>query len=409
MSEEWRQQLDAAIEQIADRMVEVRRHLHRHPEVSGEERETSLYLYQALGDEGFAVRMGPEGRGVVIDSSRDWQEEGESIIALRADIDALRIHDAKKVDYRSQCDGVMHACGHDAHTAIAFGALIGLKTITSAGQLPCPLLFRGIFQPAEETCQGAQEMIAVGALERVDSILAVHMDPTRDVGSIGVRTGVLTANCDEMRITISGLGGHAARPHETSDPITAAAQLINAMYLHIPRATDSQDAVVVTFGQISAGENANVIPEEAVLRGTVRTLDRTIRRQTMEHVCRLAEGVGQTTETRIEVHFGLASDSVDNDPDLMRMIRRAGEDILGRHGLQEILRPSMGSEDFAFYLKHVPGAMLRLGSGSDRQGRSPLHTPAFDIDELALTIGAKILARAAVYRALDQANAVENE
>jgi amidohydrolase len=396
----WGKQLDAAVDERFEELVALRRHLHAHPEVSGEERETSLHLYQLLTDHGFEVRMGPDGRGIVVDSHSPWPDAG--IIALRADLDALRIRDAKEVAYRSCHDGVMHACGHDGHTAVVFGALLALKQLQITGDLPCELRYRGIFQPAEETCEGAQEMIEVGALEGVSAILAVHMDPSRRLGTIGLRAGVLTANCDEMRITLSGHGGHAARPHETSDPIAAAAQLINALYLYIPRVTDSQDAVVITIGQITGGENANVIPEEVLLRGTIRSLDRSVRRQTMEHVTRLARGIAQMTDTSIEVHFGLSSDSVDNDPRLIDTFRQACYEVVGADGIQDIPKASMGSEDFAFYLQHVPGAMARLGCQSDSCGGSPLHTPTFDIDEQALQIGAKVMARAAVHRALDE-------
>ena len=167
----WKHWLDAAIKKRFASMIELRRHLHTHPEVSGEERETSFHLYQLLGDEGFEVSMGPDGRGVIADSLGS-PDGAKGLVALRADIDALRIHDAKHVDYRSQCDGVMHACGHDAHTAVVFGAATSLRDLQSAGKLPPGISFRAIFQPAEEICLGAKEMISVGALEDVESILA---------------------------------------------------------------------------------------------------------------------------------------------------------------------------------------------------------------------------------------------
>ena len=401
MPTDWKPALDAAVQRRFDEMVELRRHLHAHPEVSGQERETSLHLYQLLGNHGFDVRMGPDGRGVVADES-PMHEASSGLIALRADIDALRINDAKNVSYRSQCAGVMHACGHDAHTAIVYGALLALQELRVAGVLPNDVSFRAIFQPAEETCEGAKEMIAFGALEGVESILAVHMDPTRQTGRIGLRRGVLTANCDEMRIDINGVGGHAARPHEASDPIAAAAQLINALYLYIPRMTDSQDAVVVTIGHITGGEHANVIPEAVHLGGTIRTLDRVVRRRTMEHVCRLASGVGETTQTKISVDFGLGSHSVHNDSEMVRLLRAASHEVIGPESVEEIARASMGSEDFAFYLDQVPGAMARLGCASQTRGGAPLHTADFDVDEESIKLGAQILARALVLRAIGE-------
>ena len=398
MSHDWRDELDCAIADSVSEIVALRRHLHMNPEVSGEEQATSLHLYQLLGDDGFDVRLGPDGRGVIADL-QGGEAAAAGGLALRADLDALRIHDTKSVEYRSQCDGVMHACGHDAHTAVVWGALRAVRQLQQAGQLPWAMHVRGVFQPSEEACQGAQEMITVGALDQVTSILAVHVDPSRDVGHVGIRSGVLTASCDEMTICIRGRGGHAARPHETSDPIAAAAQLINSLYLNISRATDSQDAVVITIGQIQAGDNANVIPEEVTLRGSIRTLDPTIRRQTMDHIRRMADGLGQTTETAIDVHYGVGSGSVVNDDSLIEVSRMAALEVVGAQGIDEIPRASMGSEDFAFYLDHVPGAMLRLGCRSEETGGAPLHTPIFDLDERVLPIGARVLARALILQA----------
>jgi len=320
----------------------------------------------------------------------------EHLIALRADIDALHIHDKKDTEYRSQCEGIMHACGHDVHSAIVFGAVSALHEMRKEDKLPCEVSLRAIFQPAEETCQGAQEMIAVGALENVDAIIATHVDPTREVGRVGVRSGVLTANCDEMIISIMGKGGHAARPHETSDSIAAAASLINAFYLYIPRATDSQDAVVVTIGQIYGGDNSNVIPEEVQLRGTVRTLDRKIRRETFRHIKRLAKGIGDTSGTVITVEFGASAPSVRNDAGVMSILQPSIESVVGPEAIDVIPRPSMGSEDFAFYLEKTPGAMFRLGCKSETIGGQSLHTPEFDVDERAILIGARIMARSVI-------------
>lgn len=393
MQNHWQQQLDAAIDRRTGECVAVRRHLHAHPEISGCEHETSLYLYQLLSNEGFDVRMGPDGRGLLVDA-RD--EPDVPKFALRADIDALRIHDEKKVEYRSQNDGIMHACGHDVHSSILLGALIGLHDLEARGQLPWPVNIRGIFQPSEETATGAAEMVDAGALEGVSAILATHVDPTRSVGHIGVRAGVLTANCDGMQFRLTGRGGHAARPHETLDPIAAAAQLINSIYLTIPRATDSQDAVVVTIGQITGGGNPNVIPEQVELRGTVRTLDLNVRDQTVEHIERICRGVAQSSGTTIDVSFGSRIKCVQNDAELTELLRSEGRDLLGDKQIDEIARASMGSEDFAVYLDHVPGAMFRLGCAKPGTSAPPLHTPLFDVDEAAIPIGAKVLARTVV-------------
>lgn len=389
----WQAEIDRAIDDRFEQMVEVRRHLHMHPELSGEEHQTSLYLYQLLDDEGVTVQLGPEGRGVIADAMLGEQA---ARIALRADIDALRIRDQKQVEYRSQRDGVLHGCGHDAHTATLLGAILAIHELGSAGKLPWPVNWRGIFQPAEETCTGAKEMIEAGALQGVKAILATHVDPTRRLGTIGLRSGVLTANCDAMELTVIGQGGHAARPHELIDPIAAAAQLLSSLYMFVPRATDSLDAVVVSIGQIIAGDNPNVIPEQVQLYGTLRTLDQDVRVRTMRHIEQLARGMAETSGTRMQVRFHQSSPSVVNDVELTALLRQTAGDVLGPDHVEDIPRPSMGGEDFAYYLAHVPGAMFRLGCTSDQVGGSLLHTPTFDIDERALAIGAKILARAAV-------------
>lgn len=389
----WQSQLNAAIDVCTPQLVTVRRHLHAHPEPSGDEFGTSLYLHRLLSDAGFLVRIGPVGRGVIA----DFENAGTGpLLALRADIDALRIQDAKDVVYRSQCSGLMHACGHDGHTATVLGALLGLQTLKQQGLLPPALNVRGIFQPAEETGKGALEMIAAGALDDVAAILSVHLDPTRAVGRIGVRYGALTAACDEVEIHITGRGGHAARPHQALDPIHAAAQFITTLYQSVPRAVDSQDAAVVTIGQVTAGDSSNVIPDHALLRGTLRTLSGTVRVSVKNHIHQLAVGLAEASGTRIEIQFGAGPPSVENDDALTDLVRIAGSDVLGSGQIDTIARPSMGGEDFAFYLQEVPGAMFRLGCASAVAGGAPLHSPHFDIDEAALTIGAKVLARAAV-------------
>lgn len=393
MNSDWRNRIDAAVDESVERMVALRRHLHAHPEPSGEELQTSLHLYQLFNQMGLGVRMGPEGCGVIVES-RD--PNAVRRMALRADIDALRIEDQKQTPYRSTVPEVMHACGHDAHSATVYGALIALDRLERDHGLPWPVTWRGIFQPAEETSNGARSMVEAGALEGVQAIVSMHVDPTRRAGTIGVRSGVLTASCDTMRVTIKGRGGHAARPHESLDPIAAAAELISTLYQYVPRATDSQDSVVVSFGQIHGGQNSNVIPEQVVLDGTVRTLDRSVREKTLHHIRTLAEGIEQVTGTKLEVCFEAGSPSVNNDEGLTNLVSDVATELLGPDNVAAMVRPSMGSEDFADYLEHVPGTMFRLGAAGDDAPWSGLHTPTFDVDERCLAVGAKILARTVV-------------
>lgn len=389
----WQTQLDAVIDRSASELVGLRRHLHMHPEPSGEELQTSLHLYQLFAKAGLGVRMGPEGCGVIVDGR---SHKAKRCVAVRADCDALRIQDEKPDDYRSQVPQVMHACGHDVHTSTVFGAISAIDALDRDGALPWPVTWRAIFQPAEETGDGAESMIEAGALQGVDAIVALHVDPTRRAGSVGVRPGVFTASCDMLRVTVQGRGGHAARPHESADPIAAAAQLISTLYQFIPRATDSQDAVVVSFGEIHGGLNANVIPEEVVLDGTVRTLNREVRERTLANIHRIAGGIENVTGTKLTVDFYEGTGPVVNDPAITATLEHAACELLGPENVTQMPRPSMGSEDFAAYLEHVPGSMFRLGCAGERSPWPGLHTPTFDVDEKCLPVGAKILARAMI-------------
>ncbi|MGI9457770.1 MAG: M20 metallopeptidase family protein [Aeoliella sp.] len=398
MTNDWQHRLFALVDDLDDDLIALRRRLHQYPEPSDAEFKTSRHLYEVLTEHNLNARLGHDGRGVLVESR---QQDSSKRIALRADIDALLLGDDKQVDYHSTVPNVMHACGHDAHASALFGALVALDQLVTEGVLPCSLTWRGIFQPSEETVTGAGEMIAGGALADVDAIIALHVDPTRPVGVIGVRAGTFTANCDAMRIEIDGLASHAARPHEAKDPIAAAAQLISALYQLVPRGIDSQDAVVVTITQIHGGTTGNVIPERVELTGMIRTLDRDVRTRTMSHVAHLTQSVAEMTGTQMHVEFGSSIPGVENDPRLTRLVESAAGDLLGSDRVQEISRPSMGGEDFANYLEHVPGTMFRLGCARDTGPSTGLHTPLFDIDERCLAIGAKLLASAAVLAAVD--------
>lgn len=399
MPADWKAKLDRIITQQAGEVAGLRRHLHAHPEPSGEELQTSLHLYQLLGKLELEVLMGPEGCGVVVDSGMpavDQEQPAPLRIALRGDIDALRIKDEKQVDYCSKNDGVMHACGHDAHTAIIYGVVLALRQLEEQGDMPWTVAWRAIFQPAEETATGAVQMIKAGVLDGVSKMLALHVDPTRRTGEIGMRSGALTAHCDSIRFTVRGQGGHAARPHESHDPIAASAQLINALYQYVPRTTDSHEAVVLTIGRLQGGENPNVIPSIVEMWGTLRTLDSAVRSRIVEKIRQVATGVGNITGTEISIDMDVSIPSVNNDPELTRLVWHEAESVVGKEHVQLISRPSMGSEDFACFLEEIPGLMFRLGSTSDLAAITPLHTPNFDIDEKSLEIGVRILARSAI-------------
>jgi amidohydrolase len=395
---DWRLALDRRIESRADRIRDVRRHLHAHPEPSREEYQTVRFLSERLGEAGVPFDILPSGRGLLagtLDADRP-------LVAFRADMDALPITDVKDVPYRSTRDGVMHACGHDAHSAMALAAAEALWTCRDL--LP-PVRWRALFQPAEEVGEGAREMVAAGAMEGVKAITALHVDTDRPVGRVGWRAGELTAFCHELDVVVRGAGGHAARPHLSRDPLLAAAQFITTVYQLIPRGIDSRDPTVVTFAMIRSGFGSNVVPEEAVLRGTIRTLSRHSSQRVAERLQQIARGIGEATETRFEVTLGNRTDGVFNAPAVTAVCTRAAGEVVGPDALDEIRLPSMGGEDFAGYLEEAPGCLLRLGVAGEDGPAPHLHSPAFDIDERALAIGARILARSAVLMALDSAPA----
>jgi amidohydrolase len=391
---DWRAAVDSWIDSHADELRSIRRRLHAHPEPSREEYQTTRFLAARLEADGVPHVLAPSRRGIIAGA---LQDDGPPLAAFRADVDALRMTDAKEVEYRSHQDGVMHACGHDAHATMALGAALALWRCRDL--TPGPIAWRAIFQPAEEVGEGALEMVAAGAMEGVKAVLALHVDTDRPTGKIGYRIGPLTAFCHDVRVTIRGAGGHAARPHETCDPILGASQFVSAVYQLVPRSIDARDPTVVTFGSIQGGESANVVPEEVVLKGTIRTLSRASSQHVVKRLQQIAEGIAAATETTFEVYLGNTTDGVVNDPVVTGVCLRAAAEVVGQGGLEPIPLPSMGGEDFSGYLTRAPGCLLRLGVAEEGKPRHHLHSPYFDIDEHALMVGAKVLARGAILTA----------
>jgi len=378
--------IDRAVEGLTEHIVDVRRYLHRHPEPSGEEFQTTYYLADLLEDKDIPYRLGPDSRGLVVDG----RQGGRPRIALRADIDALRLQDEKTVAYRSREANRMHACGHDAHAAMLYGAVLALAEAEKNG--PLPFSWRAIFQPAEETAKGAKEMIEAGVLNGVDRIIALHVDPLLKVGQIGFKDGPLTACCEEFEFLIEGEGGHGARPYTTKDPVAAATQLVQSLYAMIPRSLDSRKPHVLSIGVIQGGINPNVIPDTVQLRGTLRSTSREDSDAVKQKIRAIAEHVGSLTGTRIDFTIAYSLEGVYNDPACIETCREACRDLIPG-GAVDLHQPSMGGEDFAFYLQSCPGCLLRLGTGTALQPVHHLHSSQFDINEKALPIGSRVLVR----------------
>lgn len=401
----WEASIDTEVSALEPRLIETRRHLHAHPEPSREERETSLYLLQQLESAGLTARLGRNGLGVIADVDVGSPEAGAPRIVLRADIDALRIQDAKQTPYASRHPGLCHACGHDAHSTIVLGAALSAMGMHRRGvgaQSPIPgLRLRFIFQPAEETGEGGLWMVEQGAVDDCTAILGCHVDPERKLGTVGVRYGVLTANCDEVEVIVEGRGGHAARPQHTQDPIAAAAHLVTSLYQFLPRAVDARSPSVFSIGRLSGGTLPNVIPHRVEVLGSLRTLDRQVRQKLKDRIEAIVHGAKEAGGTTMHLRFFESIDSVINDQHVTAALEAAATTVLGPEGIDLIPHASMGGEDFSAYLTRIPGAMLRLGTAPPGFSVPFLHAPDFDIDERALALGSRILLRAAIRLAAD--------
>jgi amidohydrolase len=385
------ERIDSYIDANGERWVQLRRYLHAHPEPSGEEYGTTRYLAEYLTQAGLDCTLGPDSRGLWAEPQ---QQNGGGCVAIRGDIDALRLRDEKNVPYHSTVDGITHACGHDAHATIVVAAAMALA---ATGAMPNgqPPRWRLILQPAEETSEGARDLVRAGVMQNVRSIVGLHVDPARRLGKVGFRRGTMTAFCDEVDIVVDGKGGHAARPYDAADPIAVAAQLVGLIYQTLPRAVDARQPAVLTFGSFHGGASRNVIPSRVDVRGTMRTHDPAVRDRLEQRILELALGLGQATGTDISVTFKPGPDAVVNDDRITSICETAARTLLGDDAVEPIDLASMGGEDFADYLSAAPGCFFRLGVASDDRTSHPLHSGRFDLDERAINVGAKLIARCA--------------
>jgi amidohydrolase len=371
-------------------LVAVRRHIHAHPELSGHEFETSALIARELTKAGLSPRFLPKGNGVLCDIG-----QGDRIIALRADIDALPLPDTKDVPYRSTVDNVCHACGHDVHATVLLGAGLALAELAERGELPGRV--RLIFQPAEEVMpSGAPEVIAAGGLKDVVAIFALHCAPHLPVGLVGVRSGPLTAATDKIEVRLTGAGGHTARPHLTADLVHALGRVLVDVPSLLDRRLDARAGVSMVWGAVRAGEAVNAIPIEGFARGTVRVLGRDAWREVPDLVTQLIHDVTAPTGARAEVTYTRGVPPVVNDRLATAIIAGAAGAALGPERIVEA-EISMGGEDFAFYLDQVPGSMIRLGTGIPGSDiKLDIHQSTFDIDERAIAHGVRIMVHTAL-------------
>jgi hippurate hydrolase len=379
--------------QWADDFIEIRHHLHAHPELSFKEYNTSAFIRDKLDEFGIPFTYPVAGTGIV--ATLTGKKPGKKVIALRADMDALPIRELNEVSYKSTNDGVMHGCGHDVHTTCLLGAAKILKHLENELEGTVRL----IFQPGEEKHPGgASLMIRDGALENPvpDAIFGLHVTPEMEVGRLGFREGIAMASADEIYITIKGKGGHAASPHLTTDIILVSSHIVVALQQVISRNKNPLSPSVLSICAFNGGYTTNVIPSEVKLQGTFRAMDETWRFRAHElikkEVNAIAEGMGATAEVEIPVGYPC----LFNDTRITSHARAIAETYIGKENV-ETVDMRMGAEDFAFYSQKIPACFLRLGVGNREQGiTSGVHTPLFNIDEHAIEIGMGIMATLAM-------------
>ncbi|WP_445330493.1 amidohydrolase [Streptomyces sp. GSL17-111] len=391
--------LDGALPSaLRDELVMFRRDLHMHPELGHQEFRTTAAIRARLQQAGLRPRVLAGGTGLICDVHPGGAESWDGrrpMLALRADIDGLPIPDTKTVSYRSTVPDRAHACGHDVHTTVVLGAGLVLADLAAAGRLPHSV--RLIFQPAEEVLPGgATDAIDDGALDGVGRVIAVHCDPRVDAGRIGLRPGPITSACDRLEVTLAGPGGHTARPHLTTDLVTAAARVVTDVPALLARRVDTRAGLAVTWGRIVSGHAPNVIPQRAELSGTVRCLDLPAWRAAPDVVHAAVDEVAALHHAKSEINYIRGVPPVVNETTTTELLRNAMAARRGAHTV-ETTEQSLGGEDFSWYLEQVPGAMARLGvrTPGDPTSRD-IHQGDFDADERAIDVGVELFTAAAL-------------
>ncbi|SDO35624.1 amidohydrolase [Klenkia soli] len=378
--------VDRWVEAHHDELVATRRHLHAHPELGFAEHETTAYLERQLRRAGLTPQRLPGGTGLICDVG-----SGGPVTVLRADIDALPLADLKDVPYASTRPGMCHACGHDVHTTVLLGVA---RALAAQGDLPGTV--RAVFQPAEEQVPGgALQVLEAGVLDGASRAFALHCDPSVPVGRVGLRTGSITAACDRLEVTLTGPGGHTARPQLTVDLVHALARVVTEVPGLLGRQVDPRAAMSLVWGAVGAGVAANAIPQTGMLRGTVRVLDRAVWDRSEELVRRLVHRVGEDSGATVDVEYVRGVPPVVNDPRGVALLRSAALETVGGDGV--VLSPqSMGGEDFGWFAERLPIALARLGTHG---GGDPLdlHRGTFDVDERAIGVGVRLMARTALH------------
>lgn len=368
-------------------LIELRRDLHQHPELSWKEERTAALLADRVAALGALDVQRVAGTGVVARFA--GRDRRAPVVAVRGDIDALPIDEATRLPFASRVPGVMHACGHDIHATWAVGAALLLARTPARGDVLV------VLQPAEELGEGAKAMLETGALDEVRAIFGGHVDRRFAVGEVVAEAGPLAASTDTFEIELTGTGAHGARPHESADPIVGASALVTALQTIVARRIDPAAAAVVTVGTLHAGTASNIIPERAVLTGTLRATTAEMRAFLGEEVRRLAESIAAAYRLTPQVALNLGTPPIVNPPEPAAWARQAAAGVLGEAAVVPFGVTNMGGEDFAFYLERIPGCFMRIGAREEGGERLAAHSPRFTAAEESIFVGAAVLAEAA--------------
>ena len=379
--------------QLFDKVNTYRRHIHAYPELSYQEVNTMNYVSEQLTKLGIEHTTKVGDTGIVAIIRGEQHAKDDHAIGLRADMDALPIHEENDVPYKSTVDGVMHACGHDVHTSILLGAAEIIQALRN--ELPCPVKI--LFQPGEEKNPGgATYMIRDGALKNptVTEMYALHVFPDMPVGKVGFKEGIYMASCDEIYITIHGKGGHGATPHECIDPILIGANIVTQMQQIVSRKCDPKIPCVLSFGHFEALGATNVIPSKAYLKGTFRTMDEPWRAEALQLIEQTANDLAHAAGGSATVEISKGYPYLENDPKVTAKMRSAAQLFLGEQNVEE-LPIRLTAEDFSYYSQEIPVCFFRLGVRNEAEGITyGVHHPKFNIDEEALIVGMQMMALA---------------
>ena len=387
-----------SIKEIDERVVAIRHDLHAHPELSGQEEHTKYLVKGVLEAYGYDIKEFDDHYGLIADLKP--HQEGEYLVAVRADMDALPIEEQTGKPYASRKPGVMHACGHDSHTAIALGTAMAFAALRDKieGNV------RFLFQPSEESKEGGSlQLIEDGALEGVKMIFGLHAYPYLKTGQIGYKYGVMMASADIFRIEIFGKAAHGARPHEGVDALLVTSLIINSLNHIVSRRIDPLHPAVISMGTVEGGKAANIICDHVVVTGTVRTVNEAVRRSIPEMMEESIRGVCKSMGARYKFDYTYGQPELINDEKAVDLLLSGAKEVIGEANCIDLKNPVMGGEDFSEYLQIVPGAFFRLGTCNEsKKSCEPQHNSRFDVDDDALEVGMKVMGTA-VLKALEKA------